>query len=74
MAGKPKECDCVTQVQEKLGKEGLKLNRSMQFDFAKGTASLGPPELSVGRVGKSKKKLPIVLCAFCPFCGTKYPE
>ena len=69
-------CDCITQVQEQLKPEGLQLKRPMEFNLKAGIGRMGPPLLMVERTAssKSKKKIPMIPCAFCPFCGTKYPD
>lgn len=71
-----KPCTCVEQVDKKLREDGIKLVRLLMVNFTTGKGGLGPPILAVERTGDSKKKrkLPAIICAYCPVCGTKYPE
>ena len=70
-----KGCTCIDQVNEQLAPEGFAVKRPLMFDFAKQIGTLGPPQIVVERRGKpSRKKIPAILCSYCPVCGTKFPE
>lgn len=71
-----KACECVEQVNEQLKERGAAITRLMQFDFTKGVAGMSPPVIAMHKIGshKSRKPLPTLCAAYCPFCGKKYPE
>lgn len=69
------QCECLDQVQAKLEEMGFRLTRSMMVNFDANRASMSPPHLMVERLsGKSRKRIPTILCTHCPFCGKKYRE
>lgn len=74
-AAMAKACNCIDQVNDQLKPEGFRVRRCFTINVATQRAGMGPPELVVERCGKpSRKKIPSILCSFCPVCGTKYPE
>ena len=73
-AKKATKCNCVNEVNEKLKDigSGAKLVQHMEFDFKAGKASMSGPCIEVCKINKaSRKKLPTVMCSYCPFCGIK---
>lgn len=80
MVKKRTTCDCAKQVDEKLKDDGLRLDRSLQINFATKTSGLSTPLLQMAWIGGKKPKgsklrrMPVMTCAYCPFCGKKYPE
>lgn len=71
MAKTPKRCDCLNQVNEQLADSGVRLQTCLEMDFGKGEASIRGPLLAVEWIGKKRRKLPTVMCSFCPICGRK---
>jgi hypothetical protein len=71
---KPAGCSCIEKVNTKLATDGLKLVTGFVFDMAKKRISAGPPQIEVKRIEKSRKKIPVILCEFCPFCGVQYSD
>lgn len=69
-ASKP-SCNCLEQVQEQLKAKGARLETSFGINFATGEITTCGPWLKVVRHGEGRKKLPNVLCTYCPFCGKK---
>lgn len=69
-------CDCARQVNEKLALENAKLCHGLETNFTTGVVWVSPPYLKVEkkRSLRDGKKLPVVVCTFCPFCGVKYPD
>jgi len=69
----PVPCKCVDLVNERLKEDGCVLLQHMQIDFSSGKASMSGPCVSVERKVRTRtsKKIPTVLCTFCPFCGKK---
>lgn len=72
---KTKECKCIKQVNDELRLSNAQVAQGLRIDFANGRASMAPPQVVLEKIdAKSRKKLPTMLCSFCPFCGSKYPE
>lgn len=68
-------CNCIDQVNAQLRGSNAKLSQGLQIDFKTGKSSMSPPMLVAEKIdSKIKKRLPSLLCSFCPFCGSKYPE
>jgi len=64
-------CKCVEQVNAKLESVGAEIVQHMQINFDTKKADMSGPCVEVRRSDKAKRgKIPVVLCAFCPFCGT----
>lgn len=62
-------CNCFSQINEHLATYGGELLCNL----------FGPPRAIVStyrepKKGGHRKKMPIVLATFCPFCGNKYPK
>ena len=72
----PDSCKCLEQVQEQLKESNAQVTQSlMMADWSKGTIRMSGPQLMLNKIDSKKRgRLPYILCAFCPFCGTKYPE
>lgn len=62
-------CDCRAAINEHLRPHGGELLESLFSE---------PPRLFVATTYranvKRKKKLPLVVATFCPFCGVRIPE
>lgn len=62
-------CNCRDAINDELAKHGGELLASLFCD---------PPRLFVATTHrmdvKRKKKLPLVVATFCPFCGVRIPE
>lgn len=71
---KTEGCTCVDKVNEKLKDVGIRLARGFRLNFKTGVSRMGLPQLVTEKTNPTRKKMPIVVCTFCPFCGTKYPE
>lgn len=72
---KPRQCDCVRQVNEQLDPKGLELDDRLVMSFQEDAANgkLEAPLLSLRWKGKKRsgQSLPSLFCAYCPFCGEK---
>lgn len=70
---KPTECKCMKEVDEQLKAMGVRLKSVFSIDFIKGTTRHIMPLLAVEWADKPLrgKKLPDVLCSYCPVCGKK---
>lgn len=72
-AKKPKLCKCAEEVDAQLKPVGFKLTRHMTINFATGQGSRSGPVLQTEKCDKTKRgrRAPVLLCAYCPFCGRK---
>ncbi len=72
---KPVGCDCLAQANEQLRKtHGAKFKRELRINFETGEATLDGPFLVIESATETKRKrLPLAMCAYCPFCGKKKP-
>lgn len=71
-----KACNCFAQVQEQLKEHNTKLRQEFFFNMKTMSATMSKiPLLLTEKIDTSKKKPPKkkVFCAYCPFCGKKYP-
>ena len=70
---KSKPCTCVKKVNEALSESGAVLENAIQIDFSTGKATAGGPFVSVKWQEnlRKKRKLPLITCTYCPFCGKK---
>ncbi len=68
-----KPCECVKQVNEALDDSGVELETSLAMNFKTGKGSVEGPFLSVRWKDKPirGKRLPTLVCNFCPVCGKK---
>lgn len=66
-------CHCLEEAQKDLAKKGIKLETTLYIDRKTRCEKIRGPFLQVTYVEQSpkKKKLPNVICNFCPFCGKK---
>ena len=66
-------CKCFDQVNEQLKPMGVALNKEMSMNFDTLKASVEGPFLAVHWRDKPirGKRLPAIVCAYCPFCGKK---
>jgi hypothetical protein len=63
-------CKCVDQVNAKLAESGVKVTQHMRVNFTTGKGDMSGPCVEVHRFDKSKRaRIPVVPCAYCPFCG-----
>ena len=71
-----KECKCREQVNKQLSEKfGAGLTCKTVVNFKTGKMRPSPPLLMVDNDDpKSRKPLPTIMCAYCPFCGKKYPK
>jgi hypothetical protein len=70
-----KPCKCIEQVNKQLEQSNARISQGLQINFKTGASGLSSPFVVVEKVdGKIRKRLPSVVCSFCPFCGSKYPE
>ena len=70
----PRPCTCFEQAQKQLAERGWKLETALQIDFTgKRKATVGGPFLAARWLDGAKKKgkIPLMCCAYCPFCGQK---
>ncbi len=73
--GESKMCKCVDQVNEQLAASNVKIGQGLQINFKTGQSSMSPPQIVLEKINaKVRKRMPTVLCSFCPFCGKKFPE
>ena len=70
---KTSRCNCLELCNQDLKKKGLKLATKLRVNFK--TMRFGEigPLLMIERLPEASKKVPVpvMLCAFCPFCGAK---
>lgn len=68
-----KPCDCVKQLNQALRESGFELETAFAMNFSTGKGSVDGPFLSVRWKGKPirGKRLPMLVCNFCPVCGKK---
>ena len=65
---KSKRCNCLSQVNKKLDEK----HYQVVFSFTINGDVY--PVLEVEKIdGRPRAKAPLVVCAFCPFCGRKLP-
>lgn len=66
-------CTCVTQVNAQLHDKGVRLSGQIAIDFVNRNSGVEWPLLRVEWSDKpvKGKKLPVLTCTFCPFCGKK---
>lgn len=63
-----KECDCIKQVNERLGQMNAVLSTGMQI-IQKGKVR-EVTLMAVEKLDKSKRtQLPMIGISYCPFCG-----
>ena len=63
-------CNCIEALNEKLKESDACV--SSGFQFKDGEAQTIEPFIAIERIKKgSRKKLPTVLCNYCPICGEK---
>lgn len=71
---KSKECKCIEQVNELLKDQNAAIAQNFLFANS-GSINMSPPFIRLEKSDpKKRSSLPNVLCAYCPFCGKKYPE
>ncbi len=72
---KPTPCKCVEQANEQLAEHGVRLASRIKITFSESVGELTShsPIIATEWIDKPKrgKRLPPVLCAYCPFCGQK---
>lgn len=70
-----KGCECNKSVNEELAASGISLAGSFSINFKSGSSSYISPLIEVKWKDKPRrgKRLPIITCAYCPFCGKKKP-
>lgn len=70
---RPKGCNCFEAAQKQLAEKGWTLESALQIDFTTGRARMGGPFLAARWLDGAKKKgkVPLMCCAYCPFCGRK---
>jgi hypothetical protein len=67
-----KGCKCAEEVNKQLEAVGAKIVQHMRINFATGKADMSGPCVETRRSDKSKRgKIPVVMCAYCPFCGRR---
>ncbi len=66
-------CGCAEAVDKHLAQLGIQLESCLQMNFKTGKARLAKPFISVKWKDKPKKnkRLPLITCPFCPWCGKK---
>ncbi len=74
-----KPCICLEAVQKKLSFQtekhcGARIVTAFIMNFKSNTLRESPPALLLEKINPkaSRKPLPTVVCAFCPFCGKRY--
>lgn len=72
-ATKTATCKCLEQVQAQL--DGCHVVVESLINFKTGKIRPSPPSLRVAKNDpKSRKAATVLFCAYCPFCGKKYPK
>lgn len=68
-----KPCDCVKQLNQALGQSGVELETALAMNFTTGKGTVEGPFLAVRWKDKPirGKRLPTLVCNFCPVCGKK---
>ena len=70
-----KRCDCVSQLNKQLEPQGLELDDRLLMSFGEDSADgkLASPLIMLRWKDKKPrgKNLPVMFCAYCPFCGKK---
>lgn len=74
MARKVVDCKCFKDVNGQLEKSDVVLDSA--FQIGNGKADIAGPLIAVKWKTKKRtsKRLPIIVCAYCPFCGKKKPD
>jgi hypothetical protein len=67
-------CTCIEQVAPQLRELNAELDIPLQINFTTMRGSASQPLLAVRKINSRGKKPPCIPCAYCPFCGKKYPE
>ena len=69
---KKANCECWKDVDAQLKEKGFRLDREIQMDFGARKASVVAPLIRVHKDGDGKaRRLPTIVCGFCPFFGKK---
>lgn len=70
---KKKPCKCFDLAQVEMEKIGIEYETALQINFSTGKGSMAGPFLSIRWKDKPPrgKRLPLMVCAYCPFCGKK---
>lgn len=71
-----KSCGCLKNVNKQLAERGAVIVQEQLINFKTGKMRMSNPTIRVQWLDKPKrgKSLPVLICSFCPVCGTKYPE
>lgn len=65
-------CNCSNTVDSKLNSLGVAVDWAFMID-PKTSRTVTRPQVKVRKLDpKSRKSLPIVTAAYCPFCGTEF--
>ena len=70
-----KSCDCQDHVNEQLKPYNTFVESKMLMSFETGKFRESTPMIVTAKID-SKKRQPAmpIFCAYCPFCGKKYPD
>ena len=70
---KSRGCKCLSAAQDGLAEHGCQFSTGLAVNFTAGRGEIVGPILQVEWIDKPQrgKRLPSVLCAYCPFCGKK---
>lgn len=66
-------CDCRQAINEKLGEHNGRL--ASGFSFGGGKMEFIPVLITTEKIDtRSRKKPPIVIASYCPWCGEQFEE
>lgn len=64
-------CECRAAINKRLVPENAKIAFGLLFRDAR--IDLSPPMITLEKINEKKRsKLPMLLAAYCPFCGERY--
>lgn len=67
-------CSCRDRVNDELAEFNAQI--AFGFSFSNSSMDISPPIIETEKVNKSlrRTKVPVVLAAFCPWCGESYKK
>jgi hypothetical protein len=65
-------CDCMELVDKDLAQHGVQLNSNILSEPRRAILQTIPLTPKPGEK-RRRRRPPVVLATYCPFCGTKYP-
>jgi hypothetical protein len=67
-------CDCITEVNKTLKEQGINTELDLAIMLSKLRDWTVRPKVTTKKIdGDIRGKPKLLVAAFCPFCGEKYP-